>query len=264
MKTHLRFVHFSDTHISTDPDWESHGHYALDNAQAVVNFLSNKLPFVPDLFLHTGDVVFDPYPEAYPTARDVLKPLPAPVYYVRGNHDDPSGMRQYLETVPSGAGKLDYDFVVNGFHFMVLDTFGFTPTLGILEDEQLGWLQQTLKHSTADSIIIAIHHLPTVTGIPSLDERMILTNHDAFFDTLRPYRERIRGIFFGHVHRQTMFYRDGILCSSVPSTWFQLQYFPETGYEFMPDPDARPGFNIVTVTPDQVWITHHTLPQASR
>lgn len=258
----LRFIHISDTHIGITADYDSYGHFALDNAEAIVDYLNNELPFEPDFILHTGDVIYNPNIEAYPYAQAVLSKLRYPIYYARGNHDDPVGMRQYLPNVPdNGTDHIDYDFIVNDFHVIVLDTHGFTRTLGILEDAQLAWFADTLANSPAQSIMISMHHLPLLTGIACYDERMILTNHEQFFDVLRPYRDRVRGVFFGHIHRDTTGLREGILCSSTYSTWFQLYAWPHDDINFRGDGDALPGFKVVTMSHQQTWITSHTIPQ---
>jgi 3',5'-cyclic-AMP phosphodiesterase len=257
----LRFIHITDTHIGVTPDYDSYGHYAFDNAQAVVDYLNHQLPFTPDFVLHTGDVIYNPNNDAYPHAQAVLRQLRYPIYYVRGNHDDPIGMRQYLDNVPQGDGHLYYDFIMKDFHFVVLDSFGYTRTIGIIEDNQMTWLEATLRNSLAESLVITLHHPPLITGIPCYDERMILKNHNEFFEVLRPYRERIRGVFFGHIHRDTLALREGILCSSAASTWFQLYGWPQDTLDFRGDADALPGFKVVTLTHNQTWVTSHTIPK---
>ena len=62
----LRFIHISDTHIHPDPnytkDYADITSYA--GAKALVEQVNN-VPFEPDFVLHTGDVAYDPDPEAY-------------------------------------------------------------------------------------------------------------------------------------------------------------------------------------------------------
>ncbi len=69
----LRFVHISDTHINPDPQY---GVYdgrpsTVEAARALVAEI-NALPFTPDFVLHTGDVAYDPDPDAYETCLDIL------------------------------------------------------------------------------------------------------------------------------------------------------------------------------------------------
>lgn len=257
----LRFIHLSDTHIAPDADWESYGQNAMDNLEAVIEYLNTQLPFEPDFVLHTGDVAFNPEEDAYPVAQNALSKLKYPVYYVRGNHDHPDFMRRYLDNLPEGEGNLDYDFWIRDFHFVVLDTFGFTATIGILGDVQLEWLASTLDVSAAESIILAVHHLPVITGVECLDERMMIKNYEAFFDVIAPHRDRIRGMFFGHIHRQTQAIHRGIFCCSAAAVWFQLFNFPESGPDFIGDPHGDPGFNIVTVTHEHCVVSSYTVPK---
>ena len=84
----LTFIHISDTHIPTDPAYTTQ-HATVppyEGAQKLVQQLNN-LPFTPDFVLHTGDVTYDPDPEAYRNSKDILSGIPFPVYYVAGNHD---------------------------------------------------------------------------------------------------------------------------------------------------------------------------------
>lgn len=261
MKDSVRFIHISDSHIGLTPEWDSFGNNAWDNTLAIVDYINTELPFEPDFILHTGDVVFNPKSEAYPQAVKLFEKLRWPVYYVRGNHDTPDAMRQYLPNLPIGEGHLDYDFVHGDFHFVVLDTFGHTSTSGYVEDNQLAWLEKTLHQSTARSIVMAMHHLPLISHVPCLDELMIIQNHDALFDVLRPHRDRIRGLFYGHIHRDSLAIRDGILCSSAPALWFQMITWPNDEVGFKGDEEALPGFKIVTINHQQTFVTSHSIPK---
>src|SRR5688572_30239455 len=96
----LRFVHISDTHLSHDPNYTIPNRelpLAMDGAKALVKQV-NALPFTPDFVLHTGDVVYDPDPSpaAYETARDLLGQIKYPIYYLTGNHDEPTLMQRVL------------------------------------------------------------------------------------------------------------------------------------------------------------------------
>jgi hypothetical protein len=66
----------------------------------------------------------------------------------------------------------------------------------------------------------------------------------------------LRGVFFGHVHQATETYRDGILYSSVLSSWYQLHCWPgQSG--ILEDREADPGFDVVTITRAQTFIRRH-------
>lgn len=261
MSDFLRFIHLSDSHIGITPDWDSFGQNALNNTRAIVDYINNDLPFTPDLVLHTGDVVYNPDPAAYPIAQEVLQDVKYPIYYARGNHDLPTPMRKYLSDVPDGpVDKLDYDFKIKDFHFIVFDSHD-TMTHGILSDKQLAWIEKKLAESDARSFVIVTHHCPVELHVPVYDEMMMIKNHDALFDVLRPYSDRIRGLFYGHTHRSSITQRDGIICSCAPAIWFQIYAWADDEMKFRGDATAQPGFNVVTMTHRETVITHHTIPQ---
>ncbi len=252
----LRFIHITDTHIGPSPDYTLHDCNTYAALDALVAHLNHDLPFVPDFILHTGDVAYDPDPAAYPLAQNLLRQFKYPVYYVRGNHDDPDTMRQILPNLPAGTGRLDYDFTIRDFHFIVLDSFGHVQPAGYLEDYQLAWLEKTCQSSTARSLVIVLHHLPIQTGVGWYDAEMMIENHNALFAILSRFQKRIRGLFFGHIHRGSTTLRDGILCSSAPAVSMQFESWP-TQTSIIPDTATPHGFNVVTLTHEQTWISQH-------
>ncbi|MBI5931139.1 MAG: metallophosphoesterase [Chloroflexi bacterium] len=262
MDNPLRFVHITDSHIGPSADYVLRGCNTYAALQALVTHLNNDLPFTPDFILHTGDVTYDPDPVAYPVAQSLLCQLKYPIYYVRGNHDDPDAMRQTLPNLPAGTGRLDYDFTVRGFHFIVLDAFGHVQPAGYLEDYQLAWLQKTCQTSTARSLVIALHHLPVETGVGWYDAEMAIENHDALFATLKAFQNRVRGLFYGHIHRGSTTLREGMVCSSAAAISMQLHSWP-TQTDILTDTATPHGFNVVTLTHDQTWITQHSFVEAS-
>ena len=93
----LTFVHISDTHIPADPAYKT-GYTDItpyDGTIALVKQI-NALPIKPDFVLHTGDVAYDPYPEAYTACRDILGEIKYPVHYVAGNHDASAALQNSL------------------------------------------------------------------------------------------------------------------------------------------------------------------------
>ena len=69
MNTLLRVVHISDTHIHPDANYR---HYNAPSPLTCVSALVdavNALPFQPDFILHSGDIVYNPDPEAYAATK---------------------------------------------------------------------------------------------------------------------------------------------------------------------------------------------------
>jgi hypothetical protein len=85
---------------------------------------------------------------------------------------------------------------------------------------------------------------------------MALQNGERLHAILLKAHARLRGVFFGHIHQNVDIYRDGILYSSVLSSWYQLHSYPGQEKTNV-DVAAEPGFNIVTVTSTQTFIRRH-------
>ncbi len=253
----LRFVHISDTHISHDPDYAPwsprHPRFA---AEQLVQQLNN-LPFEPDFVLHTGDVAYDPHAEAYIVARDVLRWIKYPVHYLAGNHDSCALLQSVLLQRESVQPTWHYEFESNGVQVVCLDSTGPAELpSGTVSAEQLDWLRSICEAADARPLVVAVHHNAVPVGIPWLDTYMRMANGADLHAALLPARDRLRGVFYGHIHQNCQTLRDGILYCSVASPWYQLHAWPDqmqTSY----DQDAQPGFNVVTVTADQVHIRHH-------
>lgn len=255
----LHFVHISDTHISHDPDYQQAElrRAPTPAAEALVEQINN-LPFEPAFVLHTGDVAYDPQPEAYELARDVLGRIRWPVHYLAGNHDSAEMLQQVFLRREVIQPTWHYSFEANGVQVVCLDSTGpAEPPSGTVSDEQLAWLRSITEADDPRPLVIGVHHNALATGIPWLDTFMRMANGDALHAALFPARHRIRGVFYGHIHQNAQTLRDGILYSSVLSSWYQIHAWPgqtETVLEL----DANPGFNVVTITTDQTYIRHHT------
>jgi Icc protein len=253
--TLLRFVHISDTHISTSPDYglREHRHSTRTGAEALVRELKN-LPFTPDLVLHTGDVAYDPDAKAYAAAKEILEQIPYPIYYVAGNHDHPEALQQVMLNHHEAHKPFYYTFEVKGVQFIVADSNGpAEPPRGYVDAEQLAWLTELCSAKDDRPLVVAVHHNALPVEVPWLDDYMRITNGEAFHQALLPARERLRGVFFGHVHQNLTMYRDGILYNSTLSSWNQFHAWP--GQEpTVEDVDAEPGYSIVTLTRNQTYI----------
>jgi hypothetical protein len=82
-------------------------------------------------------------------------------------------------------------------------------------------------------------------------------NGEAFHQALLPARDRLRGVFFGHVHQPMQMMRDGIVYVSTASTFSQFAAWPEA-LEPGLDPDYLPGYNFIHLLPQQTIVHHHT------
>jgi 3',5'-cyclic-AMP phosphodiesterase len=258
----LYFVHISDTHWGPDPDFELYGrkphHYAGRLAEII-----NNLPVQPDFVIHTGDVVADPNPDSFMLAAETLDQLEVPVYYANGNHDRASDIHQYLAIGPKedlieGQDVLCYAFEVKGYRFLVLDGRGpddIDPK-GLISEAQL---EVVRGEATAEGppLVIFIHFPVLPMNSPWMDDNMLLMNGQALHQALLPARNRIRGIFHGHVHQSMQTSQDNLVYTAVASTFFQFNAWP-TDEESAFAPDEPPGYNFVHLTPERTIVHQQT------
>jgi Icc protein len=259
----MRFVHITDTHIGPTPEHRVLGQLSFPTLEALVEQI-NSLPFEPDFVLHTGDIADDASEAAYALARPLLEKIKVPVFYLVGNHDEPEPMQRVLLDKAPTAGRYDYYTNIDGVGLAVFDTRGPVDPAGTLTAEQMDSLRD-LCQPKGPPLIIAVHHQPVALDIEWLDHgwdggHMMLDCGDAFLEAISPARDRIRGVFFGHVHRSCQVFRNGILFCTPPSGCAQILAWP-TQQEPVPSPNELPGFNVVTITDSQTIIHQHTIPR---
>lgn len=259
----LTFVHLSDTHIHTDPD-HTNSHTDFSSRYPVQRLIEtvNSLPMDIDFVMHTGDITHHPEtPEHYHEARKILSTIEKPVYYVPGNHDNVAMFQHDFLGMADDkvTPHLDYEFEVNGVQMIMLDSH-ISPDKpnnhnGMLDGEQLQWLAELCAKDDDRPLVVGLHHHPIPMGAPWLDT-LVLANGDALHAILLQARDRLRGVFYGHIHESVVTVRDGISYYSVQSGWFQTRTWHGAA---SPEKDnlQEPGFNVVTLTDRDTFIRFH-------
>jgi 3',5'-cyclic AMP phosphodiesterase CpdA len=260
----LTFVHITDTHLGPTQDYEFYGYHPARYLRRVVDLI-NAFPVQPDFVLHTGDLVNDRSADSYEIAQASLGDLRAPLYLVNGNHDNRALLRKFFGTPahPSGDpdAPLDYAFTVKGERFVVLDGkhADVPDPLGKLCDSQLEWLRSEI--ASGDSpLTVLLHYLPFAMNSPWLNEHMPLLNGDELHAALLPARDRLRGVFFGHLHRSCQIIRDGIVYTSAASAVLHYAWRP---WDAKPQPDHEyaPGYNVVDYFAEYVNVLQYGFPR---
>jgi len=263
----LEVIHISDTHFGPHRRHEIRGVNACDRARAMVDAIED-LPFRPDFVVHTGDVVNDPDPAAYALAREVLSGLSAPVYFATGNHDDAVMMREALEfgplrpLLPGVEDRLCYRIEAkrDGMACYVVD--GKVPEEegphGFLPADQL---EAVLDDAGEDAAVAVFLHYPLAPiGSKWIDAHLPLANGSEVLGALTDrLGGRLRGIFFGHLHRGVQIYRDGVLQSGVSSPACEFSAGPDDECcDYLAD-GAIP-FHHLTLSADATAVKSYALP----
>lgn len=259
------FVHISDTHIGPHRGYTRHDHEPYSCAERVVEII-NSLPTRPDFVVHTGDVVYHPNPDAYRLAAQVFGKLQVPIYYVVGNHDRARDIHHFLPMGPkeeliADRETLCYAFTVKGYRFLVLDGRGddeIDPH-GFLGEAQLDVVR---REATPEGppLTVFTHYPALPLNSIWMDAHMLTIDGHKLHEALLPARDRLRGVFYGHVHQPMQTQRDGILYVSGPSVFAQFLAWPDD-IDVQFDTLAPPGYGFVHLIPGQTIIHQHTFPR---
>lgn len=237
--TSLKFAQVSDAHFYTGENNTTYKMIGrsgelLDDAIAQINETPN-VSFV----MFTGDLIDKPFEKELSAFLPYTEKLNTPWYFAFGNHDTMVGgylnPKVYMELVNKynknyKFEKTYYSFVPQkGYKAIVLDSIirERLTSNGRIGDEQLAWLDNEIKNSPKDTILIFMH-VPVIEPFNSPNHR--LEDADKMEEILKKYKNPI-GVFQGHYHAAKITQKDNVLYVSCPS----MVTFPN-------------AFRIVTVT----------------
>ncbi|HEX2294180.1 MAG TPA: phosphodiesterase [Actinomycetota bacterium] len=181
------------------------------------------MPFRPDAVLVSGDLSDHGTDSEYEQVVDLLAPLAAPVYVVPGNHDDRRALHRHFG-VPGAAGEpVQYSVDLGAMRLVVLDTTRPGEDPGALDEERLAWLDAELSSGPALPTVVAMHHPPVETGIPTCDESGLPPADRRGLAEVVLRHEHVRRLVAGHVHRAVYGQLAGRPVSTAPSTYVQLR-----------------------------------------
>lgn len=189
-------VQLTDCHIGHD--W---GRDAEADLNAAVDVVAARLPGPADAVVVTGDIANNGDADEYRRAREALQRLDAPIMALPGNHDDRAGLADAFGIASTGREDLSHTLDLGPLRLIGLDTQRTGEDGGQFDEPRRHWLHTTLTEDRTTPVLLAMHHQPLVTGVPSMDaigfpedERLALV------DTVAA-RSQVRRIVAGHVHR---------------------------------------------------------------
>jgi 3',5'-cyclic AMP phosphodiesterase CpdA len=212
----------SDPHIRVGEDDLESARHLEDAVRAVA-----ALDPVPDAVLLSGDVGESGAPAEYERARELLAPLPMPVHAIPGNHDDPDALRAAFPT--HGAPYC------GPLRLVLCDTTLPGRDDGGLDHDRLDELERTLAADGMTPTIVAMHHLPIVTGVRAMDGLGIPAADRAALAEVVARHANVRLIATGHVHRAMVGRVGPCAVMACPSVYLQLYL------DLRPDGDERVG-----------------------
>jgi len=214
----FRFVFMTDIHVMP----ERRGAEGFTAAIDRVNELS------PDFVITGGDLVYDALEASYERADslyrlygDLCRRFRMPVHNTIGNHEifglyaasgiDPShpeyGRKMFSSRLGGGSTSSSFDF--GGWHFILLDTIGFTGErryYGHVGRETLEWIASDLGRVDPETPVVLCVHIPLVSpsiqisygtaeGVPAAE---MVTNTPEVMSLFK--RHDLRLVLQGHLH----------------------------------------------------------------
>jgi 3',5'-cyclic AMP phosphodiesterase CpdA len=179
-----------------------------------------RLPQRPDLVVATGDLTDSGRAEEYAHLRELLAPLPMPVYLIPGNHDERGALRAAFPE----------------------------------HDKRLAWLERILSLKRGKPTLLIMHHPPFPTLIGHMDQ-IGLAGSDALARVIERHPQ-VERVLCGHLHRPIQFRFAGTIASTCPSPAHQvaLDLAPDAASAFRMEPPAfqlhawRQGVGVVSHT----------------
>ncbi|PRY67689.1 calcineurin-like phosphoesterase family protein [Glaciihabitans tibetensis] len=203
----ITILHVSDVH-ATNGELLYGAVNGLERLALVCSYALDA-GITPEAVVVTGDLVQRGHAAAYPALARAFARLEdrigAPVLTALGNHDDPEAARALAHHESAHYRAVILDTV----RILILDS-----SSGALGDEQLGWLRGQLAVPHALGTVVALHHAPLGSPLPTLAKQG-LRDGSELLDALVHTDTRL--VLAGHFHHPLSATVRGIPISVGPS-----------------------------------------------
>ncbi len=231
-------VQITDLHLFSERDGTLLSVPTWETFDEALELLAREVPDW-DLLVLTGDLAQDEERATYEALAAALGERVGRTLMIPGNHDNTAHMRAVFPAAfdPSGAR---FARVLDGWLLIGLDSHVDGQVSGHVGAEQTAWAQEQLSAHPGLPALLFIHHPPAPIGAAWLDG-MALVDPEPVGSLVAANKDRIRGVFCGHVHQDTQVALHGVPVFSTPATAFQ--FTPRTelpGLDMLP-----PGFRVL-------------------
>lgn len=229
----VRVVQLTDTHLCQRAGGRLIGMDTDHSLQSVIRRVLQEQSEI-DLVLGTGDLSDKGAREAYERLEDYFSTIPAPSFWLPGNHDDGAQMRAAARSDE----RLAAEVLAGPWQILLLDSQVAGQVGGRLGADELARLETALQRGQAAGkfALVCLHHQPVEVGCQWLDEQMV-ADAEAFWSVLDRFAA-VRGVLWGHVHQEVDYMRGKVRLMASPSTC--VQFAPGCA-DFQAD-DRPPGY----------------------
>jgi Icc protein len=230
-------LQISDTHLGADWHGVEPDQCLLGAVEVIL-----EMPQRADALVVSGDLTQHGTPEEYARVRELLAPLDLEPHVLPGNHDLRGPLRETFGLPGEGDEHVSYAVDLGPLRLVCLDSSVPGDDGGALDEGRIEWLEATLAEERERPTVLAMHHPPLATAIPSFDAIGLAAEWRAELAAVLARHPQVVRVIAGHVHRTIASELAGRAVVSVPSTYLQaVLKFDPTPIEMVPDP---PGFAV--------------------
>lgn len=225
---YLSIIEISDLHLFDDTS-RIYNHINPDkNLNDILDVIQKNFAD-SDLLAVTGDLLQEPSKQNYDKLFARFDTLGMPHIAIAGNHDVTLELDSHLPFFQRRHLAVEADerlvncHVVDSEHWQLifLNSSIMGKIAGYFSKQTLVWLQETLQNSNKHCVIFA-HHPMVKVGSAWIDQHWV-TNSDEFWQTVRPFNDKLKAIFVGHVHQSHHFMQHDISLYTCPATSVQFK-----------------------------------------
>jgi 3',5'-cyclic-AMP phosphodiesterase len=210
-------LQISDTHLGAD--WKEDVDPDESLLRAVEAILD--LPQRPDALVISGDLTQNGTPEEYERVRQLVAPLELPPHVLPGNHDLRGPMREVFGLPGEGEEPISYVADLGPLRLVCLDSIIPGGEAGALDEGRIEWLEAALGEEPKRPTVLAMHHPPLATAMPTFDAIGLAPEWRAALGEVLARHPQVLRVIAGHVHRPIVAELAGRAVVSVPSTYLQ-------------------------------------------
>lgn len=210
----LRVIQLTDPHIGDSPDFVLAGVNTLQSLNTVLAKLE-QLDGQPELLAVTGDIAADGDALAYQQFSSAMESMQVPYAWLPGNHDNFDVMSGQFVAQP-----FREVVALNGWRLVFLISSAEGQVGGVLADGQLAIIRSLVEDADDSPIALFMHHPPSGVGSDWLDMQRISNSEQ--LATLVERSDKIKAIFAGHVHQESVSSWFGASVYTAPSTCVQF------------------------------------------
>ena len=252
-------LHITDLHLQALPESRARGLVTQATFESVLHCAIKDPRWPPDGILVTGDIVEDRSRTGYKRFWNTLRIFNLPILCIPGNHDSPALMTELLNSPPFQVGG---NKKFGNWRIFLLSSYQENEHAGTLSPDRLAALEEHLKKSCDEHVMICMHHQPLAMDSAWLD-RLGLQGSQQFLTIINRHKQ-VRAVVWGHVHQASDRTINAARFLSTPSTCYQ--FLPKSD-SFSLD-DQPPGMRWLNlgdnghIETGVVWVTPNLISEA--